>query len=217
MTNLAKKIEEFQEEFKQNVPNDIQVLMENSIKELKQTSISAQALKQGDKIKDFVLPNALGFDIRFSEILKNNDFMVVNFYRGLWCPYCNLELNALQSIENELKELNTSLLAISPQTPDASLETKEKNNLSFEVLSDNKNIVAKEFGLVFSLDEKLRPIYSSFGIDMKTSNSDDSWEIPMPGTYLVNKNLEVIFAYIDEDHTKRLEPKILLDIIKENQ
>lgn len=94
------------------------------------------------------------------------------------------------------------------------MTTKEKNELEFEVLSDHKNIIAKEYGLVFSLALELRPIYKSFGIDIPLNNEEDSYEIPMPGTYVLNKNKEIIFSFVDEDYTKRCEPQDIIDTIE---
>jgi len=146
--------------------------------------------------------------------LEKNDFVIINFYRGAWCPYCNLELKALQGKFDEFKSLNAQLIAISPQTPDASLSTKEKNELQFEVLSDKENKIAKEYGLVFSLAEEIRPIYLSFGIDLLSSNEDNSYELPMPATYVIDKNKKIVFAFIDEDYTKRCEPQEIIEAIK---
>ena len=216
MSRLIDEIKNYQEGFKQKVPVEIQEVMLKATDKLKELSISKNALKVGDTAKDFALSNAVNNTVSLDELLKNNDFVVVNFYRGLWCPYCNLELKALQTINDDLAKLNTKLVAISPQTPDASLSTKEKNELEFEVLSDTHNELAKDYGLVFSLAEELRPIYTSFGIDIPGSNDEDTYELPLPATYVINKNKEIIYSFIDEDYTKRSEPQEILDIISKN-
>lgn len=133
-------------------------------------------------------------------------------------------LKATENLKNEKLSKNAlklkdkaKLVAISPQTPDASLTTMQKNELSFEVLSDTNNKVAKEYGLVFSLAQELRPIYEKFGIDIVASNNENSFELPMPATYVINKNKEIIYAFIDEDYTSRSEPQEILDIISKNQ
>ena len=217
MSNLQKEIDAYKEAFVGKLPVELREIMLNATKELEDVNISKDALKVGEVMKSFTLPNALGENINLSDVLSNNDFVVVNFYRGVWCPYCNLELKALQSIVPQLSQLNTVLIAVSPQTADASLSTKEKNELSFEVLSDEKNKIAKEFGLVFVLAEALKPIYAKFGIDIQGLNQDDSFELPMPATFVLNKKAEVIFAFVDEDYTKRMEPKTILDIIAQNK
>ncbi|AXH11738.1 peroxiredoxin-like family protein [Halarcobacter bivalviorum] len=216
MSRLLDEINKYQEAFKEKVPQDIQQVMLDATENLKKLSLSKNALKVTDKAIDFELPNAVNKPVSLKEALENNEFVVINFYRGIWCPYCNLELQALQSINSELEKLNAKLIAISPQTPDSSLTTKEKNELEFEVLSDKDNKVAKEYGLVFSLAEELRPIYKSFGIDIEAANEENSFELPMPATYIVNKNQEIIYSFIDEDYTKRSEPQTILDIIQKN-
>lgn len=216
MSRLLDEINKYQEAFKEKVPQDIQQVMLDATENLKKLSLSKNALKVSDKAIDFELPNAVNKPVSLKEALENNEFVVINFYRGIWCPYCNLELQALQSINSELEKLNAKLIAISPQTPDSSLTTKEKNELEFEVLSDKDNKVAKEYGLVFSLAEELRPIYKSFGIDIEAANEENSFELPMPATYIVNKNQEIIYSFIDEDYTKRSEPQTILDIIQKN-
>ncbi|RXJ78174.1 alkyl hydroperoxide reductase [Arcobacter sp. F155] len=216
MSRLLDEIKKYQEAFKEKVPEDIQKIMLDATEELKRLSLSKDALKVSDKAINFELPNAVNKHVSLKKALENNEFVVINFYRGQWCPYCNLELKALQTINEELAKLNTKIIAISPQTPDSSLSTKEKNELAFEVLSDKENKVAKEYGLVFSLAEELRPIYKSFGIDIESSNKEDSYELPMPATYIINKNQEIIYSFIDEDYTKRSEPQTILDIIQKN-
>lgn len=216
MSRLLDEIKKYQEAFKEKVPEDIQKVMLDATEELKRLSLSKDALKVSDKAINFELPNAVNKPVSLKEALENNEFVVINFYRGQWCPYCNLELKALQTINDELVKLNAKIIAISPQTPDSSLSTKEKNELAFEVLSDKENKVAKEYGLVFSLAEELRPIYKSFGIDIEGSNKEDSYELPMPATYIINKNQEIIYSFIDEDYTKRSEPQTILDIIQKN-
>jgi len=217
MSRLLTEIKKYQEGFKKRAPKSIQNTMLEATKRLEEESISKNALKNGDTAKKFTLPNAVGNNISLDEVLENNDYAVVSFYRGSWCAYCNFELKALQDRNEELKELGAQLVAISPQTPDASMSTKEKNELEFEVLSDTENVIAKEYGLVFSLAEELRPIYLSFGIDIPAANEEDSYELPMPATYVINKNKEIVFSFIDEDYTKRCEPQNVIDAIKNNK
>jgi len=214
MSRLLDAIQGYKEEFRKKAPAEVQETMLKATKKLEDASLSKNALKVGDKVSEMKLPNALGKDVSLFETLENNDFAIVSFYRGVWCPYCNLELKALQEYNDEFKKLGATLIAVSPQSTDASLSTKEKNELTFEVLSDANNTVAKDFGLVFSLAEELRPIYLSFGIDIPASNDEESYEIPMPATYVINKNKEIVFAFIDEDYTKRCEPQEILDILK---
>jgi peroxiredoxin len=216
MSRLIDAIEEYKVGFKQKAPQEVQEIMLSATKKLEDASISKNALSVGEKVKEIKLPNAIGKEVSLFETLQNNDFAVINFYRGAWCAYCNLELKALQERNDDFEKLGAKLIAVSPQSPDASLSTKEKHELAFEVLSDTQNIAAKEYGLVYSLAEELRPIYKSFGIDIPASNEEDSYELPMPATYVVNKNKEIIFSFINEDYTKRCEPEDIIDAIRKN-
>jgi len=214
MSRLIDAIKEYQDGFKVKISQEIQEKMKAATKELEDASISKNALKVGDFAKEIQLSNAVGKDVSLFDTLDNNEYAIVSFYRGEWCPYCNLELKALQSYNDEFVKLGASLIAVSPQSTDSSLSTKEKNELAFEVLSDTNNIIAKDYGLVFSLADELKPIYLSFGIDIPSKNQENSYEIPMPATYLINKNKEIVFSFIDEDYTKRCEPQDIIDILK---
>jgi peroxiredoxin len=116
----------------------------------------------------------------------------------------------LQRSLPEIKSLGAELVTISPQLPDNSLSTAEKLALDFEVLSDVGNKVAKDFGLVFKLSEKMQEIYKNFGIDLPTANGDQSFELPIPATYVVAQNGIIAFAYVDADYTNRLDPETII-------
>ena len=217
MSQLIDVINEYKEAFKKKAPLEVQETMLAATKKLADVSISKNALKVGDIAKEIKLPNAIGNEISLYDSLENNDFAIISFYRGPWCAYCNFELKALQERNEEFKALGAKLIAISPQSPDSSLSTKEKHDLQFEVLSDTNNKTAKEYGLVFSLAEELRPIYKSFNIDIPAHNDEDSYELPMPAVFVINKNKEIVFSFVDEDYTKRCEPQAIIGIIKENK
>ena len=132
--------------------------------------------------------------------------MVLSFYCGGWCPYCNLELRALQNVLPEFGAVGATLIAVSPQTPDESLSTAEKNDLAFPVLSDTASRVAKSFGIAFDLADDLRPIFTSFGQALPDRNGDDSWVLPIPATFVIDRNGIIAFAHLDVDFRHRLEP-----------
>ncbi len=115
---------------------------------------------------------------------------------------------------SKIESLNAQLIAISPQTPDQSLTLLENQNLTFDILSDAGNKVARQFGLVFTLPEKLRPVYHSFGIDLPKANGDDSFELPVPATYVIDKDGKIVCNFVEIDHTKRLEPDMIVDALK---
>lgn len=158
---------------------------------------------------DFELPDATGKLVR-SSVLRTQGALLISFYRGHWCPYCNLALKALQERLADISALGAQLLAISPQTPDHSLSTQQKHELKFPVLSDLGNKVAKQFGLVYTLDASLKPIYEAFGIDLVAHNGDSNFELPIPATYLVAEDGSVLESFLDVDYRKRLAPETAL-------
>ena len=168
--------------------------------------------KVGDIAPDFELPDALGRNVR-SQDLRANGPLVINFYRGNWCPYCNLELRTLQRHLPQITTLGASLVAISPQIPDQSLTTAEKNELAFPVLSDVSNVVARRFGLVFALAEHLRPIYTELGIDLPKFNGTNTFELPVPGTFIIDRNAVIQAVHVDADYKKRMEPAHILEVL----
>lgn len=159
----------------------------------------------GAHAPDFTLPDSTGEHVSLSSLLSRGP-VVLAFYRGGWCPHCSTELRAYQARLAEISSLGAALVAVSPQTPDNSLSTREKLELAFPVLSDTGNVVARSYGLVFSLPEELREIYAGFGLDLPTANGDDSFELPLPATYVIDTEGAVVWRHVDADYTKRAEP-----------
>ena len=120
----------------------------------------------------------------------------------------------MQLVLPEIKSLGAQIVAISPQLPDQSLTMMEKNSLKFEVLSDAGNRVARDFGLVFTLPEELRPVYAQFGIDLPAANGDNSFELPVPASYVINRDSTIMLDFIEVDCTKRLEPSDIIAALK---
>lgn len=114
-----------------------------------------------------------------------------------------------------IKSLGAELVAISPQLSDQNLNLQEKESLEFHVLSDVGNAVAKDFGLVFTLPETLRPVYAQFGIDLPAANGDDSFELPVPATYVIDQNSRIVLDFLEINHTLRLEPSRIIEVLKE--
>ncbi|MGD1936006.1 MAG: peroxiredoxin-like family protein [Cyanophyceae cyanobacterium] len=206
---LAEQLQAYRQGFREKVAENIQDTMGAATAALKESGILDGVASEGQQPPDFELPNAQGQPVRLSEKLKAGP-VVVTFYRGQWCPYCNLELKALQNALPEFEKRGAQLIAVSPQTPDNSLSTTEKNELTFEVLSDVGNQVAQQYGLVFTLPEELRPIYASFGIDVPAHNGDDTFELPIPATYVIGKDGAIALAVADADYTQRAEPEAII-------
>ena len=142
---------------------------------------------------------------------------MVVFYRGGWCPFCNLQLRAYQRSLPDFAALGASLVAISPQTPDHSLSTAQKNALTFPVLSDTGGEVSARFGLRFELSADLRGIYTAFGNDLPRINGEEGWHLPVPATYVVATNGRIMLAEVDSDHRMRPDPDVVLTFLQDLQ
>ena len=207
--NLTQELNAFKTKFKANQPEEIKTVMAEAATDLINTQLAEKSLSTGDKMPNFSLPNAVGKEVTLESLLTQGA-VVISFYRGGWCPYCNMELRALQQSLPEIEAKSATLVAISPETPDNSLSTQEKNELSFEVLSDRGNILAKQLSLVFTLPESLRPIYNNFGIDLPAHNGDSSFELPLPATYVIAVDGTVAYSFASADYTQRAEPSEII-------
>jgi peroxiredoxin len=212
MTTLLKEIEAYKEAFKAKAPEEKQKLMLQATEELEMAGV-AKGLKEGDTAPNFTLPDSTGKEVSLADYLSNGP-VIITFYRGGWCPYCNLELKAYQRELEAIKQAGATLIAISPELPDASLSTKEKNELEFIVLSDEKNKVANEFNLVFKLPDYLIQIYKDSGLDIPGHNGNEDWELPKPATFVVDPSGKIIFAEVDSDYRNRTEPAKVIEVIK---
>ena len=201
--NLATELKAVTESVRQQAPAEVMAAMETATAKLAASGLANKTLKRGSHMPDFELPDATGKIVRSID-LRAKGALLISFYRGHWCPYCSLELKALQERLADITAKGATLIAISPQTPDQSLTTQQKYELNFPVLSDSGNTIARKFGLVYTLDESLRPIYQAFGIDLKAHNGDSSFELPVPATYLVDKNGTVLDSYVNVDYRERL-------------
>ncbi|MDJ0571892.1 MAG: peroxiredoxin-like family protein [Pleurocapsa sp. MO_192.B19] len=210
---LSQELANFRQQFLGQVDSTTLAIMNQATNDLIDSGIVDRTLKVGDKAPDFTLPNATGESINLQQLLQQGA-VVLSFYRGGWCPYCNLELRALQQALPEIKALGANLITVSPQTPDNSLSTAEKNELTFEVLSDLGNKVAREYGLVFTLPEQLRPIYQNFGIDLPAYNGDPTFDLPIPATYVIAADGKVVLAFANADYTQRLEPTEIISTLQ---
>ncbi|KAA1246238.1 peroxiredoxin-like family protein [Aquimarina sp. RZ0] len=173
-------------------------------------------LNTGDKAPGFTLSNTVNQAIKLSELLKKGKVVLI-FYRGVWCPYCNLQLFQYQSVLSKIKSLGAQLVAISPQTPDASLSIKEKNELGFEVLSDNGNIVARNYTKVFRNKDAPVDAMTALGFDFGSHYSDDSRELPVPAVFIIDSDSTISFAKsLGGDYRNRVEVSEIIDSLKKS-
>ena len=203
---LKDQITAMQQHAKTVVPAPIMAaFLANAADMGQSTELTAHALREGAPAPRFTLPNALGQPVALDKLLAQGP-VVVTFYRGAWCPYCNLQLKAYQDHLAEIQALGASLVAISPQSPDGALTMREKNDLQFEVLSDAGNVVARQFGLVFTVADHIQEVSRQVGSDLTQANADGTWDLPVPATYVLDQAGIIRLAYLEGDYTQRLEP-----------
>lgn len=195
------------------IPAEAQAVMQAATEELEKSEILAAVIKRGDVFPDGEYQNSKGEKLQFSTVSAGKA-AVVAFYRGGWCPYCNLQLHHLQQAMPEFEKLGATLIAISPESPSSASDTTLAQSLTFPVLSDVSNVRAKEIGLVFELPQSLREVYLNFGIDLQKSQDNDSWELPLAATFLLDSERKVRYRFVDTDYRKRASIEELLENLK---
>ncbi|MCU0730435.1 MAG: AhpC/TSA family protein [Hyphomonas sp.] len=206
---LEEQLTAFKAEFARTAPVGRPALYEAKITELRALFALHDAAAVNDQAPDFELPNAHGGRVALKTLLRSGP-VVLTFYRGGWCPYCNLQLRAYQAILPEIAAWGGQLVAISPQLPDGSLSTAERNALTFEVVSDVGNVVARRYGLVYSLADELRVALRSNNKALPGINGDESWDLPVPATYVVARTGRIALASLDVDYRNRPDPEAIL-------
>ncbi|MGE0246577.1 MAG: peroxiredoxin-like family protein [Pyrinomonadaceae bacterium] len=171
------------------------------------------ALNVGAKMPSFSLKDIGGKTVTSDELLKKGNLIVV-FYRGAWCPFCNLYLQNLQKEAANIKAAGGNIVAISVEKPDKSSNVARKNELQFTVLSDPQLETARKFGIVYQLGKETDEQYKTKGLDIVTNNEMERAELPLGATYIVKQNGEIVFAYLDTDYKKRAEPDVIIENLK---
>ena len=181
-------------------------------KDLIESGQAERAVKAGGAAPMFSLPDADGpiFDSR-NQLAAGP--LVVTFYRGVWCPYCNLDLQALEAARSEIESRGASLVALSMQNASNSRKSKRENQLGFPILVDFKGAVADRFGLRFKLPDQLVDLYKQFGNDLTQINGEPSWTLPMPARYVIDQDGVAAYAEVNPDYTKRPDPSDLLPVL----
>jgi peroxiredoxin len=187
-------------------------LMDRATAELIGSGQTQRAKKAGDAAPAFTLNDPDGKPVSSRDLLAKGS-LVVSFYRGVWCPYCNLELQALQEALPEIIARGASLVAISPQTAPNSRRSQRENKLAFPILSDVRSEVADAFGIRFALPDYLVEVYKGFGNNLPVVNDDPAWVLPMPARYVIGSDGVIAYAEVNPDYTHRPDPSELLPVL----
>ncbi|MGY4511697.1 peroxiredoxin-like family protein [Bradyrhizobium sp. USDA 3650] len=214
---LQDKLDAFKADFESGrfpvkPPREALDTMHRATAELIASGQAQRARKAGDVAPEFTLTDPDGKPVSSRDLLAKGP-LVVSFYRGVWCPYCNLELQALQEALPEIAARGASLVAISPQTAPNSRKSERDNNLSFPILSDVRSEVADAFGIRFALSGELVALYKTFKNDLPTFNDDPSWVLPMPARYVIGRDGIIAYAEVNPDYTHRPDPSELLPVL----
>jgi peroxiredoxin len=210
---LQAKLDALRANFEVGKPRSVSEVMHRATNELISSGAADRALKVGDQAPLFTLTDSEGETLSLSELLAAGP-LVVSFYRGVWCPYCNLDLQALEAARPELETLGARLIAISPQTAPNSRKSIRQNRLGFPILYDMDNEVASAFGVKFALPEYLIDLYKTFKADLPAFNGDPSWTLPMPGRFVIAPDRKIVYAEVNPDYTIRPEPEAMFPSLK---
>jgi peroxiredoxin len=204
--SLQEQLEELNSKLRAIVPAERLATVERAVEDLKNSNLADRALKTGETAPSFELPDGDGRVWSLKDLLQAGKLVIV-FYRGRWCAYCNTQLAALQKIHSKVIDSGASLVAISPQTQKHSYMTRDMHKLRFPLLSDAGNLVARKFGLVYRLSPDLQAMYERIFTKLPGYNGDQSWELPLSATYIVEPDGIISYARVDADWRQRPEPE----------
>jgi len=212
--SLKQELQELAETVRSRRTAEAQAGIDRLFDALRRAELDKNCLQVGETAPDFELPDADGRLVSLDQALAQGP-VVIAFYRGGWCPFCNLALRGLQRALPEIESLRASLLAISPQVNPGPRATRDRLGLGFPLLADRGNKVARLFGLTFKLPADLIELYRRVEIDVARINGMEDWELPLPATYVVGRDGDVTHAFIEVDFTERAEPAAVVAALRE--
>lgn len=197
------------------VPAETQAVHAQVVAELKQRNVAANILRVGEKAPRFELHDHDGRLVRSSDLLAKGR-LVLCFIRGRWCPFCVGQMEAMNLIVPEIEQAGATLAAISPQTVKQSCFMHDQHKLRFPLLSDAGNKIARQFHLIYRVAAAQEAIYRRAFVNLPFTNGDDSWELPIPATYILDRDGTVFHASANEDYTDRPEPTAIASLVRSN-
>lgn len=212
-TEFQQELAALRQRIEGNMPPRFVEIMHRATRDLEASGIQDRVLKPGARAPDFELRNQNG-ELRKAADLYASGPLVITFYRGFWCPYCNADLANLETYAARIKEAGATLLAISPEKPEYSRKIIKTRKLSFEVLTDEGNRVAEQFGLKFALAQELKALYrDKLQVNLKLYHGDDDWTLPIPSRFVVGTNGLIIYAESSPDYTRRPDPEEVMAVL----
>ena len=210
---LNAQCAEVRDGFIAGLPDDQKNTLIAAGQRLAESDVATNAIGINDIAPNFTLTDSHGYEFQLSEALLHGP-IVLSFYRGGWCPFCDLELKALAEREPEIRNLGARLVAASPALHEKNRAATGEQKLPFPLLFDEENRVARVYGLVMQVDEAMRPLYLQWGFDIPTLNGDETWELPLPGTFIIDTNGMVRAAFVNKDYTQRMEPDEIISALE---
>ena len=210
--SLQDQLDAFKAQFKTMAPEEAFEAFGRSTQELIDSGQAERALKAGDDVPDFVLTDSDRNEVALKDLLTKGP-VVLTFYRGVWCPYCNIELKALEQVAEDIRARGATLVAISMQGAADSRKSQRDNELSFPILTDKNGELADKFGIRWSLQDYVIPVHDGFGVNLPTIHGDGQWNLPMPARYVVDTDGSIAYAEVNPDYTRRPEPADLFPIL----
>jgi peroxiredoxin len=215
---LQDKLDAFKADFKAgkppfSAPPEIHPVMERATAELIASGQASRAIHAGDRAPEFTLKDQNGNDVSSADLLARGP-LVITFYRGVWCPYCNIELQALNEVLPQIREHGANVVAISPQKQVNSRKSVRTNALDFPVLADVKGETGAAFGLRFALPDYLVQLYTKLGNHLPEFNDDPGWTLPMPARYVVGQDGVVLYSEVNPDYTRRPDPAEMFPVLE---
>jgi len=195
------------------VPAETQAIHAQAVAELKSHHLAANILPVGAKAPAFELPDHDGKMVSSTELLARAK-LVLCFIRGRWCPFCVGQMEAMNLILPQIEQAGATLVAISPQTVKQSFFMHDQHKLRFPLLSDAGNKIARQFGLTYSVPAPQEAVYRRAFVNLPFTNGDESWELPIPATYILNRDGTVLYASANEDYTERPEPADIVRMLQ---
>jgi peroxiredoxin len=211
--SLREILAERKDSIAKYVPAETQAIHARAIAQLKQKRLAANALPVGSNIPEFQLADQGGKIVSSSDLLAEGR-LVLCFIRGRWCPFCVAQMEAMNAILPEIEKAGATLAAISPQTVKQAYFMHDQHRLRFPLLSDAANGVARQFGLTYRVSQEQQALYQRTFVNLPFVNGDESWELPIPATYIIERDRTALYASANEDYTERPEPEELVAALR---